>query len=71
MGIGNKVNRVTWLVSGEEIRFEQVKDVVTLFDMPTEKPDDLPLMIKFELDGAPVGIPNPMQPNMKVKFEGE
>ena len=71
VGIGNKVKRVTWLVTGQEIRFEQVNDVVTLFDMPVEKPGDLPLMIKFELDGEPFGIENPMQPNMKVKFEGE
>ena len=70
-GIGNKVLRATWLASGEEIRFEQKGDVVIMYDVPLQAPDELPLMFKFELDGKPVGVQNPMLPDPYIKFDGE
>ena len=70
-GIGSKVKRVTELVSGKDIRFEQFDDIIILHGMPRHAPEDLPLTIKFELVGRPFGIKNPMQPERFVKFEGE
>ena len=69
-GIGNKVKRISWLTTGEEVRFEQNHDCIELFNMPPE-PEGMPRMLKIELEGLPFGVPNPMKPDCNINIYGE
>lgn len=59
-GIGNKVQKIRLLCTGEEIEFHQEGDRVFITGLPKEWPDIMPV-IAMELDGAPVGVPNPYE----------
>ena len=61
-GIGNKVLSITNLISGEKVNFRQDHDKLELLGLPDKKDNDLPRVIKIELEGAPFGIRNPMWP---------
>lgn len=70
-GIGNRIRRITFLDSGREIMFQQKDDVVTLYGMPEISRNDMPRFIRIELDGPPVGIRNPKNPDCYIKTTGE
>jgi len=61
-GIDNKIKSISLLATGEKIAFEQKADIIRLTGLPERKDDELPRILKLELDGAPVGIHNPMWP---------
>lgn len=70
-GIGNRIRRITFLDNGREIMFQQKDDVVTLYGMPEISRNDMPRFIRIELDGPPIGIRNPKNPDCSIKTTGE
>lgn len=70
-GIGNKVKSIKFVATNEDINFSQQDDVITMTDLAPKKNNELPRMIKLEIEGAPIGIPNPMKPDCDIKVTGE
>ncbi len=66
-GIGNKINRITMLADGSDIEFRQEKDRLWLTGLKDRREDELPRVLKLELDGKPIGAPNPMRPQTTVR----
>jgi alpha-L-fucosidase len=67
-GIGNKVLKMTMLTGGEEIAFKQDCDKITLTGLSFRQEEELPRVLKLELDGAPRGIRNPMMPDLSIRI---
>lgn len=61
-GIGNRIRKITLLADDSSIAFRQEADKVYLIGLPFKETDELPRILKIELDGLPVGIHNPMWP---------
>ena len=59
-GIGNRVLRLHLLSPAQDIEFRQEGDRVFMTGLPKEWPDIMPV-IAMELDGPPVGVPNPYE----------
>lgn len=59
-GIGNKVEKIRLLATGEEIAFHQEDDRVFMTGLPVEWPDVMPV-VALDLDGKPEGVPNPYE----------
>ena len=59
-GIGNTVEKVRLLSTGEPIEFKQAGERVFLNGLPEEWPDILPV-VALELDSKPKGVPSPYQ----------
>jgi alpha-L-fucosidase len=59
-GIGNQVQKIRLLCTGEEIAFRQEGDRVFMTGLPEQWPDIMPV-VALDLDGPPVGIPNPYE----------
>ena len=59
-GIGNRVLRLRLLSPAQDIAFRQEGDKVYLTGLPEEWPDIMPV-IAMELDGPPLGVPNPYE----------
>lgn len=70
-GIGNRIRKITYLDTGEEIAFRQSGDAVTLRGLIGKTPEGMPRFLRMELDGAPFGIRNPMNPDCSIKTTGE
>jgi alpha-L-fucosidase len=68
-GIGNRILKMTMLSSGKEIGFRQDYDRITLTGLPFKKPEELPRVLKLELDGKPSGIRNPMMPVLSIRTQ--
>lgn len=70
-GIGNKVTRVTYLDSGEEIPFVQdnsgLTPKLTLLRMRPCTKDDLPYIVRIEFEGEPKGVFNERLPKFATK----
>jgi len=65
-GVGNRVKKIRILASGQEIGFKQDGDRLFLTGLPEVSPGLIPV-VALELDGEPVGIPNPYE-SKKTKF---
>ncbi len=61
-GIGNRIKSISLLASDKKVAFEQKGDVISLTGLPPRNHGALPRVLKLELDGAPVGVHNPMWP---------
>ena len=70
-GIGNRILKITYLDTGEVIPFRQNGDVVTVRGLVEKTPEGMPRFLRIELDGAPFGIRNPMNPDCSIKTTGE
>lgn len=66
-GIGNRVKRVRLLSTAQDVAFHQEGDRVLMTGLPKAWPDLMPV-IALELDGPPVGVPNPYNCGNKAKF---
>lgn len=56
-GVGNSVQAAYILTTGEEIKFEQIKDRVFLKKLPRLAPDPYDTVIVLELDSEPISVP--------------
>lgn len=70
-GIGNRVKRISILATGEEFEFTQNNDRIVLSGLPPKQTDELPRMLKLELDGLPQGVRNPMFPDCDIRVTGD
>ncbi len=59
-GIGNKVRSVKLLNSGKMIAFRQQHDKILLDGLEHKHPEELPRVIRLDIEEAPQGIPNPV-----------
>lgn len=69
-GIGNKIKRISILSTGEELKFDQKEDVITV-QIPKDQNGELWRFLKLELEGKPFGIGNPKRPDCNIKTTGE
>lgn len=70
-GIGNRVERISLLATGEAFDFKQEGDRITLCGLPPKRDDELPRVLKLELDGVPRGVRNPMFPDCDIRVTGD
>jgi alpha-L-fucosidase len=56
-GLQTPVRAATLLTTGQELRFEQNNDALTIHGLPEEPPTELFPVIKLECDGAPKPLP--------------
>ena len=57
--------------NGKAMSFKQEGDKIWIDMSELQNSRPYPYFFKFELDGAPVGIPNPKRPNCNIKTTGE
>ena len=69
--VGNRVERISLLATGEAFDFKQEGDRITLCGLPPKRDDELPRVLKLELDGVPRGVRNPMFPDCNIRVTGD
>lgn len=57
-GIGNTVEKVRIVATGEDVEFTQEGDRILLTGLKIQETNALPVVVALELDGPPKGIPN-------------
>lgn len=70
-GIGNKVNSIRFLDTGDMLPFEQNGEIIQLTGLRPRENPVMPRILKLELDGTPFGIKNHMTPKLAMKFDGD
>ena len=70
-GIGNKVKSITLMENGQPMPYKQEGEKLWIDFTGFENNRPYPYYLKLELDGEPIGIPNPKRPNCNIKTTGE
>jgi alpha-L-fucosidase len=61
-GLGNRVEAVSILGTGQNLSFSQEGNRLRVSGLPPRPPDRLFTVLELKLDGKPRGIPNPLSP---------